>query len=33
MNLKEFTDQQREALLDLAMLAMYADGHPRVRRG
>ncbi|MEK7676270.1 MAG: hypothetical protein AAB676_10610 [Verrucomicrobiota bacterium] len=27
MNLKEFTDQQREALLDLAMLAMYADGH------
>lgn len=23
----EFTPEQREALLDLAMLAMYADGH------
>lgn len=27
MNLDDFTDPQREALLDLAMLAMYADGH------
>jgi uncharacterized tellurite resistance protein B-like protein len=27
MNLKTFSDQQRQALLDLAMLAMYADGH------
>ena len=27
MNLKDFTDQQRQALLDMAMLAMYADGH------
>jgi len=27
MNLKDFTEQQRQAVLDLAMLAMYADGH------
>jgi hypothetical protein len=27
MNLKDFNDSQRRALLDLAMLAMYADGH------
>lgn len=27
MNLDDFTDPQREALLDLATLAMYADGH------
>ena len=27
MNLKNFNDQQRQALLDLVMLAMYADGH------
>jgi uncharacterized tellurite resistance protein B-like protein len=27
MNLKTFNDQQRQALLDLVMLAMYADGH------
>src|SRR5687767_13090259 len=27
MNLKSFSDQQRQALLDLVMLAMYADGH------
>ena len=27
MDLKTFTDAQRQALLDLAVLAMYADGH------
>jgi hypothetical protein len=27
MDLKHFTAPQRQALLDLAMLAMYADGH------
>jgi uncharacterized tellurite resistance protein B-like protein len=27
MNLKDLTEQQQQALLDLAMLAMYADGH------
>lgn len=27
MNLIELTESQRDALLDLAMLAMYADGH------
>ena len=27
MNLKDLNDQQRKALLDLAMLAMYSDGH------
>jgi len=27
MNPKEFTTTQQHALLDLAMLAMYADGH------
>ena len=27
MNLKNFNDEQRQALLDLVMLAMYADGH------
>jgi len=27
MNLKNFTEQQQQALLDLATLAMYADGH------
>src|SRR5262245_39580826 len=27
MNLSDFTVPQRQALLDLAMLAMYADGH------
>jgi len=27
MNLKGFTEQQSQALLDLAVLAMYADGH------
>jgi len=27
MNLKTFNDKQRQALLDLVMLAMYADGH------
>jgi hypothetical protein len=26
MNLQDFTDLQRQALLDLALLAMYADG-------
>lgn len=27
MNLRDFTGPQREALLDLVLLAMYADGH------
>jgi uncharacterized tellurite resistance protein B-like protein len=27
MDLQAFTPSQREALLDLAMLAMYSDGH------
>ena len=27
MNIKDFTEPQMQALLDLAMLAMYADGH------
>ncbi|MEQ2009283.1 MAG: TerB family tellurite resistance protein [Limisphaerales bacterium] len=27
MNLTDFNDTQRRALLDLTMLAMYADGH------
>lgn len=27
MNIKDFSEQQREALLDLVTLAMYADGH------
>jgi len=27
MNLQDFSDQQKQALLDLAALAMYADGH------
>jgi uncharacterized tellurite resistance protein B-like protein len=27
MNIKNFTEQQQQALLDLALLAMYADGH------
>lgn len=27
MNIKDFTEAQKEALLDLTMLAMYADGH------
>ncbi len=27
MNLNDFTEQQRLALLDLLVLAMYADGH------
>ena len=27
MNLKDFTEAQRQAMLDLALLAMYADGH------
>ena len=27
MNLDSFSEPQRQALLDLAMLAMYADGH------
>lgn len=27
MNLNEFTIRQKEALLDLILLAMYADGH------
>ncbi|MEI6727854.1 MAG: hypothetical protein WCN81_16750, partial [Actinomycetes bacterium] len=27
MNLPDFTNEQREALLDLLVLAMYADGH------
>jgi hypothetical protein len=33
MNLNEFPDPQRQALLDLAMLAMHADGHLGRRRG
>ena len=38
MNVKDFTESQQQALLDLVMLAMYADGHlasaedERVRR-
>jgi uncharacterized tellurite resistance protein B-like protein len=27
MNIKEFSEPQREALLDVAILGMYADGH------
>lgn len=27
MTIKDFTEPQRQALLDLTMLAMYADGH------
>ncbi len=27
MNITDFTDHQKQALLDLSMLAMYADGH------
>lgn len=27
MNIKDFNEAQREALLDLVTLAMYADGH------
>ncbi len=27
MNLNDFNDSQRQAILDLAVLAMYADGH------
>jgi len=27
MNIEGFSEQQKEALLDLAMLAMYSDGH------
>lgn len=27
MNIKDFTEAQKQALLDLTMLAMYADGH------
>jgi uncharacterized tellurite resistance protein B-like protein len=27
MNLKDFSDAQKQALLDLTMLAMYADGN------
>ncbi|HRY49506.1 MAG TPA: TerB family tellurite resistance protein [Candidatus Paceibacterota bacterium] len=27
INIKDLTEQQTQALLDLAMLAMYADGH------
>ena len=27
MNIKDFTEQQLQALLDLVVLAMYADGH------
>jgi uncharacterized tellurite resistance protein B-like protein len=27
MNIKDLTEQQKLALLDLAMIAMYADGH------
>ena len=27
MNITDFTEQQRQALLDLLVLAMYADGH------
>ena len=27
MNIQDLTEQQIQALLDLAMLAMYADGH------
>jgi uncharacterized tellurite resistance protein B-like protein len=27
MNIADFTNEQREALLDLLVLAMYADGH------
>jgi len=27
MNIKEFTEQQQQALLDLVTVAMYADGH------
>ncbi|MCW5930006.1 MAG: TerB family tellurite resistance protein [Chitinophagaceae bacterium] len=27
MNIKDFTEPQQQALLDLAALAMYADGH------
>ncbi len=27
MNIKDFTETQKQALLDLTMLAMYADGH------
>jgi hypothetical protein len=27
MNIHEFSEQQQQALLDLAVLAMYADGH------
>jgi uncharacterized tellurite resistance protein B-like protein len=27
MDIKDLTEQQTQALLDLAMLAMYADGH------
>lgn len=27
MNINGFTEQQRQALLDLAVLGMYADGH------
>lgn len=27
MNIKDLTEQQTQALLDLALLAMYADGH------
>ena len=38
MDIKDLTEQQQQAFLDLAMLAMYADGHlttvedERVRR-
>jgi uncharacterized tellurite resistance protein B-like protein len=38
MTIQDFTEQQKQALLDLATLAMYADGHlasaedERVRR-
>lgn len=27
MNIKDFTEQQKQALLDLTIIAMYADGH------
>jgi uncharacterized tellurite resistance protein B-like protein len=27
MNIKDFTEEQKHALLDLVTLAMYADGH------
>ena len=27
MNIKDYTEQQKQALLDLVTLAMYADGH------